>query len=171
MGLRARTLHEAVNLLVFTNCSNAFNTVKSTAVLAGVAYCVPALTPLVAQCYGTRPADVLFRMDSGETRTIACSSEVQQADPGNVLSGVATGAEAFQREICGRSGSLRVHGRCLSCLIRFTANTIRAFASFRRELDYIGIVIKPVKTVAPTPKGHAPTTEEIRVWKRKRPHC
>ncbi|CAN0595363.1 unnamed protein product, partial [Laminaria digitata] len=53
--------------LVLTDCSNAFNTVKRTAVLE--------------ECYGTRPADVFFRMDSGETRTIACSSGVQQGDP------------------------------------------------------------------------------------------
>ncbi|CAN0496882.1 unnamed protein product, partial [Laminaria digitata] len=28
-----------------------------------------------------RPADVFFRMDSDQTRTIACSSGVQQGDP------------------------------------------------------------------------------------------
>ncbi|CAN0597640.1 unnamed protein product, partial [Laminaria digitata] len=59
------------NWLVLTDCSNAFNTVKRTAVLEEVANCVPALTPLVAKCYCTRPADV----------TIACSSGVQQGDP------------------------------------------------------------------------------------------
>ncbi|CAN0586600.1 unnamed protein product, partial [Laminaria digitata] len=58
--------------LVLTDCSNAFNTVKRTAVLEEVANCVPALRP---------PADVFPRMDSGETRTIACSSGVQQGDP------------------------------------------------------------------------------------------
>ena len=73
VGLRARTLHEAGNWLVITDCSNALNTVKRTAVLAEVANCVPALTPFVAKCYGTRLADVFFRMDSEETRTIPCS--------------------------------------------------------------------------------------------------
>ncbi|CAN0448122.1 unnamed protein product, partial [Laminaria digitata] len=81
VGLRARTLHETSNWLVLTDCSNAFNAAKRTAVLEEVANCVPALTPLVAKCCGTRPADVFFRMDSGETRTIACSSDVQQGDP------------------------------------------------------------------------------------------
>ncbi|CAN0580759.1 unnamed protein product [Laminaria digitata] len=80
-GLRARTLHETGNWLILTDCSNAFNTVKRTAVLEEVANCVPALTPLVSKCNGTRPAGVFFRMDSGETRTIACSSGVQQGDP------------------------------------------------------------------------------------------
>ena len=62
MGLRAGMLHETGNWLVFTGCSNAFNTVKGTAVLEELAKCGPALTPLVAKCYGTRSADVCFRM-------------------------------------------------------------------------------------------------------------
>ena len=81
VDLRARTLHETGNWLVLTDCSNAFNTVKRKAVLAEAAHCVPALTTFVAKCYGTRPADVFFRMDSGETRTITCSSGVQQGEP------------------------------------------------------------------------------------------
>ena len=81
VGLRARMLHETGNWLVLTDCSNAFNTVKRKAVLAEAANCVPALTPFVAKCYGTRPADVFFRMDSGDSRTITCSSGVQQGEP------------------------------------------------------------------------------------------
>ena len=81
VGSRARMLHEMGNWLVLTDCSNAFNAVKRTEVLEEVANYVPALTPLVSKCYDTRPADVLFRMDSGLTRTIACSSGVQQGDP------------------------------------------------------------------------------------------
>ncbi|CAM9171120.1 unnamed protein product, partial [Laminaria digitata] len=53
MGLRARTLHETGNWLVLTDCPNAFNTVKRTAVLEEVANCVPALTPSVAKRFGT----------------------------------------------------------------------------------------------------------------------
>ena len=66
VGLRARTLHETGNWLVIADSSNAFNTVKRTEVLAEVANCVPALTPFSAKCYGTRPADVFFRVDSGK---------------------------------------------------------------------------------------------------------
>ncbi|CAN0589122.1 unnamed protein product, partial [Laminaria digitata] len=76
-----RTLRETGNWLVLTDCCNAFNTVKRTAVLEDVANCVPVLTPLVSKCHGTRPADLFFRMDSGGTRTIACSCGVQQGDP------------------------------------------------------------------------------------------
>ena len=74
-------LHETGNWLVLTDCSNAFNTVKRTAVLAEAANCVPALMPFVSKCYGTRPANVFFRMDPEETRTIACSSGGHQGDP------------------------------------------------------------------------------------------
>lgn len=45
-------------------------------------------------------------------------------------------------------------------LMGVTANTDRAFAFLRRELDDIGLVINPAKIVALPPKGHAPTTEE-----------
>ena len=40
--------HEAKNRLILTDCSNAFNTVKRTAMLAEAATCMPALTPFVA---------------------------------------------------------------------------------------------------------------------------
>ncbi|CAN0518117.1 unnamed protein product, partial [Laminaria digitata] len=58
MGLRARTLHETGNWLVLTDCPNAFNAVKRTAVLKEVANCVPALTPSVAKSYGRRPCSL-----------------------------------------------------------------------------------------------------------------
>ena len=81
VGLRVWMLHETRNWLVFTDCSNAFNTVKRTAVLEAVAKSVAALTPLGAKRYGPRPADVVFRMDFGEIRTVACSSGVRQGNP------------------------------------------------------------------------------------------
>lgn len=77
-GLRARAVHEVGNWLVVTDCSNAFNTVNGTAGLEEAINHVPA--PFVVTCFGARPADVLFRMDPGETRTIVCSSGVQQED-------------------------------------------------------------------------------------------
>ena len=46
-------------------------------------------------------------------------------------------------------------------LMRIAADTIRAFAFLRRELEDIGIVVNPAKTIAPPPKGYAPMAEEI----------
>ena len=79
----------------------------------------------------------------------------------NVLSCFATRAKAFQEGIReGRSGILRVHGLSRG-LTRVTANTIRAFAFLRRELEDIGVVVNTSKTVALPPKGHSPTAEEV----------
>ena len=80
MGLRARTQHETATWLVLTDCSNAFNTVERTAVLAEAANCMPALRLFVAKYYSTRSAGMSFRMDSGETRAIACSCGIPQGD-------------------------------------------------------------------------------------------
>lgn len=60
MGLGARMLHETGNWVGIADFCHAFNIVKRAVVLAEVAYCVPALTPLVVKCYGLRPADVFF---------------------------------------------------------------------------------------------------------------
>ena len=43
VALRARVHHEARNWLILTDCSNAFNTVKRTAMVAEAATFVPAL--------------------------------------------------------------------------------------------------------------------------------
>ena len=42
---------------------------------------MPAPTMFVSKCYGTWAVDVFFRMNSGEARTIPCSSDVQQGNP------------------------------------------------------------------------------------------
>ena len=49
VALRARVHHEAKNWLILTDCSNAFNTVKRTAVFAEVATCASALIPFVTK--------------------------------------------------------------------------------------------------------------------------
>ena len=81
VGLRARTLHATGNWLGIAYCSNAFSTVKTSAVLAEVEKCEPALMASVGKSYGTRPAVVFFRMDSEEPRTIPCSSGDEPGDP------------------------------------------------------------------------------------------
>ena len=102
--------------------------------LAKVADCVPALTPFGAKGYGTRPADVFFRMDSGETRTIACSNGAQQGDP----MGPAMFCLALRPglSVSGRNSRekewkpSRTWTMSLSLgLMGMTPNTIRAFPS------------------------------------------
>ena len=103
------------------------------AILGEVANCVPVLTPLVTKCCGARLADVFSRMDSGETRTIACSSVVQHSlRAGNIVPGLATRAEVIPTRFRERrNGSLHVHGRCLSRPYGITTNTVRAFGFLR----------------------------------------
>ena len=46
-------------------------------------------------------------------------------------------------------------------LTRITADTVRAFAFLRQEVEDIGIVVNPDKTIALPPKGCAPTAEDV----------
>ena len=57
--------HEENNCPILSDCSNAFNTVKRTVVLAVAVTCVPSFTPFIEKCYGDRLAPIFFRMDSG----------------------------------------------------------------------------------------------------------
>ena len=153
--MRARMLYETGNWFVLTDYSNAFNTVKRAALLDEVAKCVPALTPLVAKCYGTRPADVFFRMDSGETTTIACSSLIQLGDPmGPAMFCLALrpGLKRFRQEF-EREGVE---------VFAYVDDVSLAF--LRRELDNIGIVVNDAKTALRHyhPKGTS------RRWRRFR---
>ena len=126
---------------------------------------MPALTLFWAKCYGTRPAGVFFRMDSGETRTIACSSGVQQGDlmePAMFCLALRLELKRFREEFEREGVEAFAYMDDVSLgLMRITADTVRAFAFLRRELEDIGIVVNPAKTIALPPKGYAPTSEEI----------
>ena len=76
--LRAPMHLETKNLVILTDCFNAFNTVKRTAVLMEAATCVPALTPFVTKYYGERSAPVFFQR---ERHKIDCSTGLRQGIP------------------------------------------------------------------------------------------
>ena len=150
VGLRAQTLHETGNLLVIIDSSNVFHNVERTAVLAEVASYVPALTPLLAKCYGSRPTDMFFRMNYGETRTIAFSSGVLQGDPmGPAMYCLALrpGLKRFREELEGEGVQAFAYMDDISRRYGVAANIVRAFAFLRRELDDIGIMVNPTKIV------------------------
>lgn len=72
-------LHEMGNRPVTTDVSKAFLTAILSAVLAKVVNCVLSRTPIVAKFYDmARPSTGIFRTDYGGSRSIACSSCVQQ---------------------------------------------------------------------------------------------
>ena len=84
-------------------------------------------------------------MDSGETRTIAYSCGVQQADPmGPAMFCLAfrPGLKRFRQEFKGEGVEAFAYMDDVSLgLAVITANTIRAFASLRRKQDDTGTVV------------------------------
>ena len=151
VGMKTRTLHGTGNWFMLMNCSSAFNTVSMTGGLAEVATCVPMNTPLGAMCYHERPADALFRVFLGEHRTLAIlCSERGPYETADVLVVVAeAAAEAFPGGNRGaRSRRLRLHGRRWSCSHGgYGKHGVRAMPFLRREVDAMGIVANPAKTV------------------------
>ena len=108
---------------------------------------MPALTWLVTKCYGTTPADVFFRIDSGETRPIACSSGVQQGDPivpAMFCLALRPALMRFREELEEEGAEVFAYMNDVSLgLMGVTANTARAFAFLRRELEDIGLWLPP----------------------------
>ncbi|CAN0596235.1 unnamed protein product, partial [Laminaria digitata] len=98
-------------------------------------------------------------------QAIACSNGVQQGDPmGPAMFCLAlrSGLKRFRQEFEGEGVEAFAYMDDVSLgFMGITANTVRAFAFLRRELDDIGIVVSPVKIVALPPKEHAPTVEKI----------
>ena len=137
ISLRARNLPEIGRWLVLTYCSTSFNTVRMTAVNVEMANCVAALTPLGAKGHGARPADIFFRMDSGETRMIACSSDFQQEDPmrsAMFCLVLRPGLKRFQEEFEGEGMEVFAYmDDDFLGLMEATAITVGAFSFLRYE--------------------------------------
>ena len=98
-------------------------------------------------------------------KTIACSSGVQQGDyMGPAMfcvvlrPGLKRLREEFERE--GAEAFAYMDDVSLG-FTRTTPDTAKSFVFLRRELEDIGIVVNPVKTIALPPNGYAPTAEEI----------
>ena len=165
VALRARVHHEAKNWLILTDCSNAFNTVKRTAMLAEAATCVPALTPFVAKCYGEMSAPEFFQMESGERRKIDCSSGVQQGDamgPALFCMPLLPVLKRTRAEFEPRGVEAFAYlDDIIIGMIEITPDTVEVVPFLQRELPNIGIAINPSKTVTLPPKGHVPTPEQI----------
>ena len=97
VALRARVHHEAKNWLILTDCSNAFNTMKRTAILAEAATCVPALTPFAAKCYDEISANGILSDGIGrkaEDRLLQRGATRGCHGAGVVLHAAPAGAEA-----------------------------------------------------------------------------
>ncbi|CAN0162995.1 unnamed protein product, partial [Scytosiphon promiscuus] len=80
VAMEAQLVHQTGNLIIQTDCSNAFNTGKRTAIMAQAAKSPPDLVGYIARCYDEISATAVSEMDSGQRRTIECTSGVQQGD-------------------------------------------------------------------------------------------
>ena len=104
----------------------------------------------------------------GETRTITCSSGVQQLapmGPAKFCLALRPGLKRFREEFEGKGVEAFAYMDDVSFdLMGDMANTVRAFAFLRRELEAIAIVVNTAKTMTLPPKGHAPTAEEISLF-------
>ena len=165
VALRAKVHHEAKNWRIFTDCSNAFNTVNRTAMLAEAATCVPALTPFVAKYYHEVSAPVFFQMEPAERRKIACSSGVQQGDamgPALFCMPLLPVLKRTRAEFGLRGVEAFAYLDDISIgMMEITPDTVEVVPFLQRELSNIGIAINPSKTIALPPKGHVPTPEQI----------
>ena len=132
---------------------------------------VPALTPRMATCCGPRTADLCTRMDSGDTRAIACSSGVQPGGgmgPATFCLALRPGLKRFREEFEGEGVEAFAYMDDVSLgLMGVTANTVRVFlclppARARRLL----IVVDTAKTMALPPPGHARRRRVFRSGKR-----
>ena len=65
--------------------------------------------------------------------------------------------EEFEREV---EAFAYMDGVSLG-LMGITADTVRALTILRRELEDIGIVVNPAKTIKLPPEGYAPKAEEV----------
>ena len=136
---------------------------------AEVANCVPAITLFVAKWYDSRPAGVLFRMDSGKTRMTTFYRGIQQActmGP-TVLCRVLwpvlrRSREKFEREGLDPLALWNIHlGLMVSRPTRLSCCTPPARA---RQHRYRG-QLNPAKTAVLLPKGHAPKAREVSILK------
>ncbi|CAN0368719.1 unnamed protein product, partial [Scytosiphon promiscuus] len=79
-AIEAQLVHQTGNWVTQTDCSDALNTAKRTAIMAQAVKSLPDLVGYIARCKDKIPAKAVSEMDSGERRTIECTSGVQQRD-------------------------------------------------------------------------------------------
>ena len=165
VALRAKVHHQTGCWVVGLDCSNAFNTVKRTAVFKEITRVAPRLAPLVAKCYGGPPADVFFELDSGERRTIASKTGVQQGDAlGPALFCMPVGtAMRSTREAFGELGvDMFAYMDDIYFVFRdLNSAALGAVSHLGRLLEEMGVARNAAKTVGLPPMGHDPTAGEI----------
>ena len=125
----------------------------------------PGLAPFVAKCYGGKPADVLFTMESGERRNIPSSTGVQQGDalgPALFCMPLGTVMEKV-REIYEPKGveAFAYMDDAGVALQELAAETVQVVSLLKEEACAIGVTLNGATCVALPPPGHVPTDTEM----------
>ena len=167
VAMEAQLVHQTGNWVIQTDCSNAFNTAKRTAIMAQAAKSIPDLVGYIARCYDQKPAMAVYEMDSGERRTIECTSGVQQGDgmgpPLFCLTLVPILTEMRERyqdlgvNVQAYMDDITLH------LQDVTTETMQAMTDLVHELAEVGIVVNRRKSSALPPPEHVVTDEQRRL--------
>ena len=155
--LRVRVHQKAKNWLILNDCPDAFNTVKRTAVLTKAVICVPALTPLVARCYGEISSLVFSQTESGGRRKIDSSSGVQQGDamgPAMFCMPLLPVLKRIRAEVEPKRVQAFAYLDDISIgTMESTSDTVKVAPFPERELPTIGNAINQSETIALAPEG------------------
>ena len=167
VAMEAQLVHHTGNWVFQTDCSNAFNTGKRTAIMAQAAKSLPNLVPYIARCYDEVPATAVYEMDSGERRKLQCTSGVQQGD--------GMGPPLFSLILIPIILKLQEKYKPLGVAFKaymdditlhlqdLTEETIQAMTDLVNELAAVGIVVNRAKSLALPPPGHVITEEQTRL--------
>eukprot|EP00903_Cladosiphon_okamuranus_P013938 g12964.t1 len=167
VAMHAQLVHQTGHWVIQTDCSNAFNTAKRTAIMAQAAKSTPDLVEYIARCYDEVPAKAVYEMDSGERRTIECKSGVQQGDGMGpplfcfvlvpILIKLNHKYEPLGVSLTAYMDDISLHFK------EITATTILVIQDLVHELQAAGIVVNRGKSSALPPPRHEVTHEERRL--------
>ncbi|CAN0359962.1 unnamed protein product, partial [Scytosiphon promiscuus] len=166
-AMKAQLVHQTGNWIIQTDCSSAFNTGNRTAIMAQAAKGFPDLVGYIATCYDEIPATAVYEMDSGERRTIECTSGVQQRDGmGPPLFSLILVPIVLKLQVkyepLGVSFKAYMDDSTLHLKV-LTEESVQAMTDLVSELDKVGIVINRAKSWALPPPGHVITEEQRRL--------
>lgn len=167
VAMHAQLAYQTGYWMIQTDCSNAFNTAKRTVIMAQAAKNTPDLVGYIARYYDEVPAKAMYEMDSGESRTIECTTGVQQGDgmgPPLFCFVLIPIIQKLNRKYEHLGVSLKADMDDINLLFKeITATTIPVIADRVEELPAAGIIMNRGKSSALPPPGHEVTCEERRL--------
>lgn len=167
VAMHAQLMYQTGHWVIQTDCSNAFNTAKITAIMAQAAKSPPDLVGFISRCYDEIPARAMYEMDSGERRKIECTTGVQQGDgmrPPLFCFVLIPIIQKLNRKYEHLGVSLKAYNDDITLLLKeITATIIPVITDLVDELQAAGIIVNRGKSSALPPPGHEVTNEERRL--------